>query len=130
MSFLLTNAMVSKTINVTTAGTLGTLLTATDKTSVTDLIVTGNIDTRDIKCMRDELIALINLDMGNAVIVAFTGTGGTTSRLTVELRETLSAYPPARWLWSNLIRPTRLTFSSLKGSVLLLPGELLTTGND
>ena len=77
MSFLLTNAMVSKTINVTTAGTLGTLLTATEKTNVTDLIVTGNIDTRDIKCMRDELIALINLDMGNAVIVAFTGTGGT-----------------------------------------------------
>ena len=46
-------AQVSKTINVTTAGTLSSLLTAEEKISVTNLTVTGNIDARDVMCMRD-----------------------------------------------------------------------------
>ncbi len=41
---VLANAIVSKTINLTTAGTLSTALTSTELTTVTNLTVTGKID--------------------------------------------------------------------------------------
>lgn len=72
------NAQVSKTVNVTTAGTLSTLLTATEKTSITDLTVTGNIDARDIKYMRDEMSALAVIDISAVTIKAYYGTDGTS----------------------------------------------------
>jgi len=45
-------AQVSKTINVTTAGSLSSLLTATEKTNVTNLTVTGTIDSLDFVTMK------------------------------------------------------------------------------
>ena len=44
-------AQPTKTVHVETAGTLSTLLTETEKTTVTDLTVTGNIDPADIYFM-------------------------------------------------------------------------------
>ena len=61
---------VSKTINVTTSGTLTTLLTSTEKTTVTDLTLTGNIDARDVKCMRDEMTVLAVLDLSGVSIIS------------------------------------------------------------
>lgn len=72
------DAQVSKTINVTTAGKLSTLLTGTEKTTITNLNVTGNIDARDIKYMRDEMSALKVLDISMVNILAYYGTDGTT----------------------------------------------------
>src|ERR1035437_845594 len=72
------NAQVSKTINVSTAGTLTTLLTADEKANITDLTVTGNIDTRDVKCMRDEITKLAVLDLSSVNIMAYTGKEGTS----------------------------------------------------
>jgi len=57
------NAAVSKTVNVTTAGTLSTQLTTTEMTSVTNPTVTGNIDARDFKFMRDGITNLAVLDI-------------------------------------------------------------------
>ncbi len=68
---------VSKNINVATAGTLGSLLTADEKTTITDLTVTGTIDARDVKCMRDDMTVLAVLDLTNVQIAEYTGTEGT-----------------------------------------------------
>jgi hypothetical protein len=75
----LLNAQVSKTVAVTTAGTLTTLLTANEKTTVTNLTVTGNINARDVKCMRDEMTVLAVVDMVGANIVTYNGSMGTYS---------------------------------------------------
>lgn len=68
---------VSKTVNVATAGTLSTLLTVSEKTTVTNFTITGNIDARDVKCMRDEMTMLAVLDMGGVSIKEYIGIEGT-----------------------------------------------------
>ncbi len=65
------------TINVTTAGTLTTLISAQDKATITNLTLTGNIDARDVKCMRDEMPLLARLDMSEVSIQEYIGTAGT-----------------------------------------------------
>ena len=70
-------AQVSKTINVNTPGTLGTLLTANELSTVTNLTLTGNIDARDFKAMRDSMPVLSVLDLSSVTIVGYNGTKGT-----------------------------------------------------
>jgi len=70
-------AQVTKTISVNSAGSLTELLTATEKTTVTDLTITGSLDARDFKCLRDELSVLSVLDLRNVSIVAYSGNDGT-----------------------------------------------------
>lgn len=81
ISFLLllvgiAQAQVSKTIDVTTPGTLSTLLTANEKSTITNLTVTGSIDARDVVVLRDAMPTLSILDMSEASIKAYTGTSG------------------------------------------------------
>jgi len=66
-------SQVSKTINLETAGSLSTLLSEEEKSTITDITVTGIIDARDVKCMRDQIANLANLDLSNANIAAFDG---------------------------------------------------------
>jgi len=72
------NAQVSKTINVATEGTLSTLLTAAEKTTITDLTITGNIDARDFKCLLFEVSLLTALDLSGTNIKAYSGTEGSS----------------------------------------------------
>jgi len=74
---LMLQAAVLKTIDVSSAGTLYTLLTATEKTTVTDLTVTGTLDARDFVCLRDSMPVLSRLDLSAVYIDAYTGTAGT-----------------------------------------------------
>jgi hypothetical protein len=74
---LFVNAQVSKTVNLTTAGTLSTALTADELNSVTNLTITGTMDARDFKTMRDNMPLLAVLDLSGATVVAYTGTEGT-----------------------------------------------------
>ena len=53
------------------------LMSAPQKQMITKLIVSGDIDASDIKVMRDEMIALSEIDLNNANIAAYTGTSGT-----------------------------------------------------
>lgn len=69
------SAEVAKTINNLSAGTLSTVLTATEKTTVTKLKVTGSIDIRDFNCMRDEMTALADVDLLGTSISALSGVG-------------------------------------------------------
>jgi len=71
--------IIEPTVNVTIPGTLGTLLTATQLSTITSLTVTGTIDARDFKTMRDKMPLLATLDLSGATIVAHTGTDGTVS---------------------------------------------------
>ena len=75
--FFIAQAQVSKTINVAAAGTLSTLLTADEKTTVTNLIVTGEIDARDFVTMRDAMTVLAVLDLSAASIKQYIGSAGT-----------------------------------------------------
>jgi len=76
--FLFTNgqAQVSKTINVTTPGTLSTLLTPNELSTVTDLTVTGSIDARDFKTMKYKMIVLDKIDISAVNINYYKGKGG------------------------------------------------------
>lgn len=67
------HAEVSKTLTMNEAGTLSTILTAGEKTSITELILSGPIDSRDFECMCDEMTVLANLDLEDAEIVAYSG---------------------------------------------------------
>jgi len=73
---IMLQAQVSKTVNVT-AGGLASQLTATEKNTVTDLTLTGTIDARDFKTMRDDMAVLAALDLSGCSISAFTGSNGT-----------------------------------------------------
>ncbi len=75
--FITGQAQVSKTINVTTPGTLSTLLTSTELSTVTNLTVTGNIDARDFKTMKDKMPKLANIDISTVIISYYKGYQGT-----------------------------------------------------
>lgn len=77
MSFLIVQvaqAQIPKTINSLTAGTLSTLLTDNEKSTVTNLTVTGNIDGRDFLILKNNLSALVWLDLSNASISEYSKT--------------------------------------------------------
>ena len=89
---LFSQAQVTKTINITTAGTLSTLLTSIEKSTVTQLNVTGNIDASDFKCMRDEMPILSVIDLHLANISAYIGTSGTSTTTTNYIQNEIPAY--------------------------------------
>lgn len=66
-------AQVTKTVNTTKAGTLSAKLSATELNTVTNLTLTGLIDARDFKTMRDLMPKLEVLDMSDAQIVQYNG---------------------------------------------------------
>jgi len=73
------SASVVKTVTTVTGGTLSTLMTVDESTTVTDLTVTGPIDAQDFKFMRDNMSLLANLNLANTNIVDYNGTNGTLS---------------------------------------------------
>ena len=111
-------SQVSKIINVVTPGSLSTLLTEDEKSTVTDLTVSGTIDARDIKCMRDQLASITNLDLSNANIAAFEGTA--TSSLT-------TSYPANEMPRSSFYRSGSATAVTTLASVIL-PNSLTSIG--
>lgn len=70
------NAQVVKTLNLS-AGELLEKLTDEEKITITDLTLTGTIDARDFKTMRDEMPKLLNIDLNEASIVSYSGGSGT-----------------------------------------------------
>jgi uncharacterized repeat protein (TIGR02543 family) len=147
---VIASAQVSITVNVPTAGGLSAAFTAAggDKTKVTNLTVTGNIDARDVKFMRDYLPKLAVLDLDSVQIKAYTGTGGTN--VILQPANTVITYPentmPAESFLNRdynstlkkLILPSSLKeigdlafrgCERLTGS-LIIPDSVTTIGND
>jgi hypothetical protein len=75
--FLIGQSQVSETVHVTIAGTLSSLLTSDEKNTIVKFTVTGMIDARDVKCMRDSMPALTVLDLSAVNIQAYHGSKGT-----------------------------------------------------
>jgi hypothetical protein len=75
ISFLL-NAQVSKTVYVT-AGNLFSTLSASELETITNLTLTGTIDARDFKTMRDNMPLLTGIDLSGTAVVDYYGTEGT-----------------------------------------------------
>jgi hypothetical protein len=65
-----------KTVDVL-AGGLYAALTQFERNSITRLVVTGTIDARDFKTMRDSIPLLAEVDISGATIAAYSGMGGT-----------------------------------------------------
>ncbi len=68
---------VAKSIHINMAGDLTKSLTPIEKSTITNLTITGNIDARDFRCLRDELIKLTALDITSVNITAYQGVEGT-----------------------------------------------------
>ncbi len=117
---LTSNAQVSKTIHLATAGTLKdqNFSPATAKT-ITNFTLTGNIDARDFQFMRDSMNVLMELDLSGANIVAYSGSGGTYRYSTSYPANELPQY-------SFYNGSTRQGKTSL--TAIYLPGNLTSIG--
>ncbi len=73
---------VSKTLNVPVAGTLNNLLTIAEKNTITNLTLTGSIDARDFKILRDSMPVLAELDIQAVTISSYSGGDGTSNMST------------------------------------------------
>jgi len=74
-------AQTTKTVHVTSQGTLKNLISDSETKTLTTLTVTGSIDARDFVFMRDKIKLLSILDLSAATIKNYSGTDGTNSGL-------------------------------------------------
>lgn len=134
------SAQVSQTVNVATPGTLATLASAYLST-VTNLTVTGNIDARDVKTMRDNMPVLAVLDMGGVSIKAFTGVA-TLPSYTIFPSNEMPTYSFYNWdkgiinnTLKNIVLPNSLksigesAFARCSGIIeILIPNSITSIG--
>lgn len=112
-------AQVTKTVDLVTPGTLSTLLSSTEKSTITNLIITGNLNAQDFKCLRDEVSELAVLDLSNTLIKAYNGTSGT--------HPGVSAYPD-----NQLPQYSFFTYTGISKDKLVqinLPNSITSIGN-
>jgi len=121
-------AQVSKTIQVVTAGSLYSVLTNTEKNSITNLTVSGNLDARDFVTMRDSMPALTVLDLSGSVINSYSGSGGSgdSSNAYSNVSNTYAANELPKAAFYNLISwegKTSLTS-------VIMPSSITSIGDD
>jgi len=111
----------SKSVNVTTAGTLSTLLTTTENSTLTELVLTGTIDARDFLHIRDNMTMLEVLNISGVNIKGFNGAGGTyTSNYNYPANEL-----PVNCFFNGLTNVGKTTLRSIT-----LPASLKTVGTN
>ncbi len=113
--------LIAKTINVQVAGTLSTLISNDDMYNISNLILTGNIDARDIKCFYS-MYNLSVLDLSETNIMEYYGTGGVGPNPYTEIR----LYPANEMPTYSFVF---LDFNSTLTS-LILPRTLKTIANN
>ena len=79
---IMMQAQISKKINITTAGSLNTVLTKAEKSTITNLTITGSIDARDFATMRDSMPSITVIDLSGSTINAYSGIIGSSSSTT------------------------------------------------
>lgn len=105
----------NNTINVVIPGTLDSLLTVIKDSTITELTITGTIDVRDIKYMRDSMPELAYLDLKDAEIAAYTENVGTIGSISyIYPANTLPdnsffIYPTDNGTLKNIVLPFSLT---------------------
>ena len=141
---MMVQAQVTKTINLSTAGTLATLLTVEEKSTVTKLIITGTIDASDFKTMKDDMPVLDSIDLSGTTIAAYSGTAGTYQYSTVYAANAIPQYAfcnsntyQGKTSLASFIYPASVTSignyaflrcSGLKGS-LTIPASVTSIGD-
>lgn len=116
------SSTLTKTLDVAAAGTLNSLLTATEKSTITNLTLTGIIDARDVKCMRNELAVLGVLNISDVNINAYSGFEGT--------QITFTTFPanemPANSFFDNDRRPS---VSKTSLTSIIFPSTITSIGD-
>lgn len=115
-----TGKLSSDTIHVETAGTLYTYLNEDELVSVTHLTLTGEIDARDFKLIRDKILFLEVLDLSGVSIKAYSGTEGTNENIS-DYKE--NEVPPKAFDNSFDDRKSRLTTVVLPETVTVIGEE-------
>jgi uncharacterized repeat protein (TIGR02543 family) len=87
-------------------------------TAITHLTLTGSIDARDVKFMRDSMPLLTALDLSGATIAAYTGAGGTYSYSYAYPANELPAY--------SFSGKAALTSAKLPGSITSVGSDALS----
>lgn len=113
-------AQTTKIVQVTKAGTLSSLISDAEASTLLSLTVTGVIDSRDIAYVRDRLRILTVLDLSGTVINTYTGTDGTNTG-------TNSLYPANELPMYAFYNPFRQTYMSSLTS-LKFPSSLVSIG--
>jgi len=128
-------AQVYKTINVTTAGSLGSLLTSTEKTTVTNLTLTGSIDARDFAIMGTQMHNLTTLDISSVTIQAYNGSTVSYYNNISYLANEIPEYCVSGSSLKTVTLPQSLTsigesaFSSVKGlTSITIPNSVIQIG--
>lgn len=117
------NAQTSKIVSVTSAGTLSTLVDISERQLITDLVISGNLDARDFKFIRDEMPLTENINISEVSIKSYSGTGGTFPS------SEIMSYPgnglPSNAFYNGV---TTIPKTSLKS--IILPQTLQSIGNN
>jgi metallophosphoesterase (TIGR03768 family) len=117
--FFTSQAIDIRTTNITTAGTLSTVASSYLST-VTNLTITGSIDARDFKTMRDNMPLLNTLDISKVTIAAYQGTGGTG-------KSPVLVYPAneiPQWAFCYSIETGKSTLTT----AIILPASVTSVG--
>jgi len=117
----ITTNSTSKSISVTAGGLSGVLTTA-EKSTLTDLTITGPLDARDFVTLRDYMPKLAVLNISGTSIVAYTGTGGTKGTYSY-------TYPASEIPQNAFFNSTTTTFNRTLTSINL-PNNLTSIGDD
>jgi hypothetical protein len=117
-TILITQEMSSEKVNVS-AGSLSTSLTAEELKAAKKLVLTGTIDARDFKTMRDDMPLLSELDLSGVSIAEYSGTLGTYG--TNDVRYPADFIPVCAFMNPYTLRgKTTLTSVVLPSSVLII----------
>ncbi len=119
--FVIVHSQVSKTIHVITAGTLNSYLKNVNKSTITNITLTGNIDARDIKMIRDSILNLTVLDVSATTIKEYEGSEGTLSPQTTLY--SANEFPPFSF-YNGFITKASIIKS------ILLPNSITSIGAD
>lgn len=111
----LTYAQISKSVNITTPGTLSEQISTTEQNTLLTLSVSGNIDARDFAFIRDKIKNIATLNISGASIKTYTGTEGTISG-------SLTEYPANELPAYTFYNPTLLTYKPSLVSISLPSG--------
>ena len=107
--------LISKIVNLTSPGSLSTTLTVSELNTINDLTITGAINARDFKTMRDNMKFLEKLDISNTSIYAYTGTEGTAGNSIISY--TNNRIPENAFYGSPFGTNTTLTSIKLPNSI-------------
>jgi len=118
-------AQVSKTIDLSEAGTLSTKLTSEEIKTVVNLTITGKIDARDFKFLRDSLNirtskdSVLNLDISNASIKPYIGKDGTLNKYSNK-KDTVVSYSENSLPENSFTNNQRLRSISLPNTLVTI----------